>query len=386
MNKLSFVVLGFLALSCTEEQIVAPLDPDSSISLSGIARMMSQLPLQEEHLTEVFDAVNSSAGNGYDEEYMMSDLMRSPGAGVGDEAKGITRAANYKQPLRDLIAEYIESEYSTRSGKGEVEKFLGELEESDVQIYWPYSENWDGKSLPLITYDPGYGAIDNMAYMISKDEYGYNVVDSLIVDEEMAQERAVWVINRNDDAEFAPVNYFEEDGLLAASADEIGSDKSRRLMIKSVKMLRNYDSWFGGASEFFIKCGAVDGFRANDEDELKLYTPSVTDMMVVVKRGKIGLNVPVKSLLLSEYTSQMEEIAFLIHEDDGGKRTSWKCSAVVKIKSKSTGFELDIPYRDQDDIVWRGQLAQSFFRDKSGDFKSEVCERFGDVEVTFELR
>ena len=261
------------------------------------------------------------------------------------------------------------------------------LSESDVQIYWPYSEDWDGTTLPVITYDPGYGAETNLGYVLAYGENGAEVVDTVLVDEAMAMSRPVWVINRNDDSGFTPLEMFlKSSGADLALKPEpgqslVGEEESRMLFIKSFQALRNYDSWFGGASEFFIKCGAVDGFKAATDAELKTYTPSVTDFMVVVKRRQVGKIIPLDALLLTSLTPQMENIAFLITEDDGGKSTSWKCSAVVKYNSKSYGFEISIPYRDNDDIVWRGQLSRSFFEGKD-----EVSGRFGDVVVTFALR
>lgn len=51
-----------------------------------------------------------------------------------------------------------------------------------------------------------------------------------------------------------------------------------------------------------------------------------------------------------------------------------------KIKSKTYGFDLSIPYYDKDDIVWRGTLSADYFRETS-----PVTGRFGDVKVTFDL-
>lgn len=50
----------------------------------------------------------------------------------------------------------------------------------------------------------------------------------------------------------------------------------------------------------------------------------------------------------------------------------------MKYESKSYGFDLDIPYKDKDDIVWRGQLDASFFQEEG-----DVEGRFGDVKITF---
>ena len=50
------------------------------------------------------------------------------------------------------------------------------------------------------------------------------------------------------------------------------------------------------------------------------------------------------------------------------------------IKSKSYGFDVDIPYNEKDDIVWRGQLSARYFEEED-----VVSGRFGDVIVNFEL-
>ena len=145
-------------------------------------------------------------------------------------------------------------------------------------------------------------------------------------------------------------------------------------------MLRHYDSWFRGASEFWVKCGAVNGFSASTEAELKLYSPSVTDFMVVVPRKYLGKKLEMDSIILTDFTNPLDNLAFLITEDDGGTQSSWKCSATVKVNSKSYGFDVNIPYNEKDDIVWRGQLSASFFQ-----AEDIVSGRFGDVILEFAL-
>ena len=111
-----------------------------------------------------------------------------------------------------------------------------------------------------------------------------------------------------------------------------------------------------------------------------LYSPTVTDFMVVVKRGQVGTPVPFNAVLVSDWTDQLENCAFLITEDDGGTRTTWKCSAMVKINSKSYGFDINIPFNTRDDIVWRGQLSRRFF-----EANTDVTGHFGDVDLIFEI-
>ena len=154
----------------------------------------------------------------------------------------------------------------------------------------------------------------------------------------------------------------------------------RTLLVKDFMMKRNYDSWFAGASEFFIKCGAVEDFRASTEAELQLYSPAVTDFMIVVKRSKKGERIPFNAVLVSNWTGQLDNCAFMIVEDDGGTTTSWECTALVRIASKSYGIEIDLPFRTRDDIVWRGSLSSRYF-----EANNNVTGYFGDVEVTFEI-
>ena len=154
----------------------------------------------------------------------------------------------------------------------------------------------------------------------------------------------------------------------------------RSLIMKDFCMKRNYDSWFAGASEFFVKCGAVENFTASTEAELQLYSPSVTDFMVVVKRKQKGETIPFKVVLFSDWTDQLTQCAFMIIEDDGGTRTSWNCSALVRIASKSYGVEISIPVNTRDDIVWRGQLSSRYIM-----ANSNVTGHFGDVDLKFEV-
>jgi hypothetical protein len=378
---LMFYVAALLMLpACREFEITPPeiSSDETRVTLVDVARLLSSLPIAQGQLDEVHDAVGSSCGNGYDEEYMMRDLLRLPGSGVGDPA-GKAAGKRYEKPLRELMTEYLEAQEASRAegGIAGVQAYLDELESSDIQIYWPYSEDWDGRSLPVITWDPGYGAESNYGYELRRVGDRLEVRDSVVVTEALAASRPVWVINRNDDSAFTPLDFYVRS---KASPSPSASPSMRTLSIHSFKMLRHYDSWFGGASEFRIQCGAANGFKASTEAELKNYRPTVTDFTLVVRRKQLGQEIPLDALMMTDYSSAMEKMAFLVTEDDGGTRTNWKCSAVVKYNSRSYGFEIEIPYNEKDDIVWRGQLASTFFQSED-----LVSARFGDVIITFAL-
>ena len=358
-----------------------------AFTLDEVARLVAAVPVGQAQVAEVRDAVSASTGNGYDEEYPMRQLFEAPGTGVGD-ASG-TRAEAYAQPLRDLLAAEIRRQYGTRAM--DADAFLDALSDSDVQIYWPFSEEFDGDETPVITFDPGGNETKNIGWIRQDD----GTVEEVTVDEEMARKRPVWVINRNRDAEYETLEMRRKEdpewgqgGNIVVRPKAPGAGPSTRagdgdfktLVLRSFKSNRQFDSWFCGGSEVWVKCGAVEDFTATTEAELRLYSPSVTDFLIVVRRKEVGKVLDFNAVLVSEWTGMLDNCAFMMLEDDGGTLTTWKCSAMVKYNSKSYGFEIEIPLHSRDDIIWRGALTRTYIERNNG-----VTGHFGDVELVLEL-
>lgn len=399
-KKIMIIAVAAAAVSVLGSCEILDNDPDKHlkdedtvyVNLSEVAAVLSNIPLGVSQLNEVHDAVSSSSGNGYDEEYTMRDLFTSPGAGVGDVQ--VKSSVNYDRPLKELIEEYLRTVPQVKSVSSiDPDMFMKALTESDIQIYWPYSENWDGEQMPVITFDPEDGAEANIGYRFTVDDNGARRVEEIVVDEEFAASQPVWVVNRNSDAGYTTLEMMRKedpewgDGggnivIRPRSQDSSvkGNSLCRSLMLKEFTMKRNYDSWFAGGSEFFVKTGAVEDFYASTEAELRLYSPTVTDFLVVVKRDQLGKSVPFNAILVSEWTDQVDQCAFMITEDDGGTITQWICSALVRVQSKSYGIEISIPCNSRDDIVWRGQLSRKWL-----EANSNIAGHFGDVDLVFEV-
>lgn len=387
-KTLIFTVFSVLAFSSCHHSPAAPditedKTMDVPVSLRDVAVLLSSIDMGQEQLREVHDAVSSSSGNGYDEEYTMKKLFEQPGAGVGDELLKSSPVRTYSVPLRELITEYYSSGKASLDGEGSVpepERCLKYLMDSDLQVYWPNQDNWDGSEFPVITYDPLTGADSNVGYRPCAD----GSLEEVVVDEKYASEHPVWVVNNNEDAGSVSLDILKKNNpewgaggsLVVKSAKSDGGLKS--VVLRKFVARRQYDSWFRGAAEFFIKVGAVEKFTAKIEEDLRLYNPSITDFMVVVKRCDVGKEIELNTLLISEWTDQLENCALMIIEDDGGKRTSWDCSATVKYSSKSYGFDISLPYRSNDDIVWRGQLSRNYI-----EANDNIMGYFGDTRLSF---
>ncbi len=379
-----------LAAACEITDNRIPEDPDEeqiSVRLDEVAEILAMLPIRDSHMGEVHDAVSSSSDNGYDEEYTMRQLFIDPGSGVGDEVS--KSGKTYDEPLWKLIDDQVRSMSATKSLSMDPDRFLEALTESDIQIYWPFSEDWDGESMPVITFDPEDGAVVNTGYKIVVEDDGSRHVEEVMVDEEMASEVPVWVVNRNDDAGYTSLemlrredpDWGEGGGSIIVNPNPTKSSEGlKTLILKEFTMNRNYDSWFAGASEFFVKIGYMEDFNASTEAELRLYSPMVTDFMIVVKRNQVGIPQNFNAILMSDWSEKADACAFMITEDDGGTRTEWVSKAKVFIEGKSYGVEITLPLNVRDDIVWRGKLAYEWF---------EECDQqswpFGDVDLTFEI-
>lgn len=385
MRHCTFLFFLLLLASCgktiIDPEMPDPAEPSSPIPLEGVAKLLSTLPIGPEQMAEVADAVNSSAGNGYDSEYTMQQLFSSPGCGIGESG---TKAGKYATPLKDLITEAVRA--STKAGDspyGDPEDYLAALSSSDLQIYWPYADSWNGSEAPVITFDPGNDSNVNTGYVLQPD----GSVTEMIVGEDVAMKRPVWVINRNTDSDYKSLELLRrEDPDWGSGGGNITikprgkSTEMQTLVIKTLCLDHQFDSWFAGGSELMFKMGSIESFSAASEVELRSYKPTVTDFLVVVKRGEVGTTIPINTIMVSEWTKDLKSCAFMIHEDDGGAQDKWKCSAVVKWNSKSYGFEVELPIKTRDDIVWRGQLTRSFVEKYSG-----KLAMFGEVGLVLEL-
>ena len=399
-----------LLLSCN--RIPEPVEDrdNAALPLDQVAQMLSELPMEPVHFKEVHRAVSSSSGNGYDEEYMMRDLFASPGRGVGEEDSGKSgnsveehsKSLSDILPLRDLIIQYAENRAATKASGFDPGLWLESLSSSDIQIYWPYSEDWDGETQPVFTYDPGDGSQVGVGWKVDTDERGARSVRKIEVDEKYAAAYPVWVVNRNSDSGYTSLDVMRREhpewdngggaliiggpvssrapGVPLPEEETKAASSVKTLILKDFTMRRHYDTWLAGGSEFFIKAGSGNDFVASTEAELQLYVPAVTDFMVVVKRKQLGQALPFNTVLVSDWTSQLTQVAFMIVEDDGGSLTQWKCSAVVKVASKSYGFDISLPFNTRDDIVWRGQLSRRYI-----EATDKIAGHFGDVDITFEV-
>ena len=88
---------------------------------------------------------------------------------------------------------YVSSSKNARSEMKELEKFLTD---NEIQVYWPYKEDWNGKGLPTITYVPLDNEDVNEGFRLVKSGNGYDV-EEVIVDDAYAFANPTWILRQH---------------------------------------------------------------------------------------------------------------------------------------------------------------------------------------------
>jgi len=125
---------------------------------------------------EVFEAINKRVFG--DEAVLISDLLE-PSISI---LKSVSTATFSSEFLKALNSTNLKS--ATTSDYNDL---LDQIKKSGIQIYWPYHENWDGETLPTITYFDGVNEDENVGIKPDGSEVLVNEIYSL--------NNPVWIIN-----------------------------------------------------------------------------------------------------------------------------------------------------------------------------------------------
>lgn len=329
----------------------------------AIADLMTSIPLTEEIVNEVFSAVTNGIENGIEESYYFADVL-------SESAKSATRSTNSESKLGTEIRRILNTTRSNSSIDNDI------LELGDYQIYWPYSEDWDGKTKPVITFVPE----DNSQLW----NYGFkqtdNGIETIIVDEEYMENNPVWIINKADipydelpnfnNNEFSKggIYYCPEKALTSAQNTTSGNETRAAgtpvytVYLGKFMSDKNYDSVWNGGSEFAIQMGAIENMVITSQEQLKSVDPSVTYIRITRSRKDIKNKrwKESNSVLSSDWHQNENNAGFCIYEEDQGGTKYWEMSLSTKIKGIDIPFTLKMPYGSGDDLIYKVVYSRNF--------------------------
>lgn len=209
MKHLFYIALlggAVLFSSCESEEIFSFQQENYSVkfsekvkleesNLSAVASMLSKISVNNETCNEVHKAVTQALDYGLEESYYFQEILNNK--------TKINKTRSNSQLLGDLISSYYKN--STKRLLNSDSTDLETLANSNIQIYWPYSENWDGKTLPVITFAPEDEDQEwNYAFKINGEK-----IDTIIVDENYMENNPVWIVN-NSEIAYEDLPYFSQ--------------------------------------------------------------------------------------------------------------------------------------------------------------------------------
>lgn len=363
--------LGLFACNSNDEPL-APQNsneyPDCNESEDSekIAQLMTSIPLTKEIVNEVFSATQKGIENGIEESYYFADVLSE------SDAKSASRASS--TPQESVLGRELRSALNKSRSGDQVDIDL--LQNGDYQIYWPYSEDWDGETQPVITFVP-------------KDEnqlwnYGYkqtdNGIETIIVDEEYMESNPVWIINKADfsydelpnfnNNEFVKngISYCPRKATTTESSNQTGSTRAAGLPVYTVylgKLMSDhqYDKVWSGGSEFAIRMGAIEHMEITSEEQVKSENARINYVRVCRSRKDIKKKRWAEltgCVLSSDWQPNENNAAFSIYEEDQGGSKNYEASLSVKILGKDIGFSIKMPYGSHDDKICNQIYTRNF--------------------------
>lgn len=135
----------------------------------------------------------------------------------------------------------------------------------NLQIYWPYSENWDGETAPAIVYAPeNINDLSATGYIPTGNG---NELKTVTVTEDFCEKYPVWIINESETPLSKLPNFnkgenISSDGIcypqsITTSDYPVSYSSSQNTVNTwqaiSMQVKRQYDTWTGGGSEIVIQ-------------------------------------------------------------------------------------------------------------------------------------
>ncbi|HBX46342.1 hypothetical protein [Limibacterium fermenti] len=337
--------------------------------LASIAKLISEIDVSIDMIKEINSGVTKSLEKGYDEDMPFTEIL-SPVV--------YPETTTRSDVGQNLFGKALLEKFNTLSGTRStnfVTDLFDQLKEEGINLYWPYSDNWDGETMPVITFDPENEQDWNYAYTFSSFQSTTRKAlppTQMIVDEEYAIDSPVWVINETERVQeewdiINPDISLEIDKPVAGVINNTPSTPSSTnvysVYLGTLKISRQFDSWFRGGSEIIIQAGAPKNFEIKDNGNLTSLAMNTSYKKFYVSRKDIkkGIVHSLNYLIVGDWQDPLNEIGVMLHEEDPGsaiKEMNVKVSAEYK-KVKGE-FEIKFDMKKGDELISK-QIYQRGF-------------------------
>lgn len=343
----------------TDSKIATKSISSDDVELSTLVNILMSIDMNIDILNEVKQRVEKSIYYGQDETARFVDMINYSSSKLSRSSKAslLIRALNEKLN--------VSSDYEMNK-----EVFFNCLINNNIQVYWPYSKKWDGKTIPTITSKPKNESSWNYGYKQLKDINGCLYIDTVVVNAEYIKDNPVWVINESS-TDYKELPDFEngefvKDGVFFYS--KIGKESLRMKESKSInkpgpfpvyigtiKVLDTHEGGLAGGPELRFKWGHCGSILLNPGSKGFVNTFSINLLAEEVDHEK-----QVNYRILDSWIINVETNYLLVFEQDGGSNKTRDVSLRC-VDNFLDKFEVkvSIPFEGNDDILFDQYLERN---------------------------
>lgn len=284
-----------------------------------LAEVLMGMEIDKLLCAEVFDSVQKSVESGMDENLYFRELWMSD---------DVVKVKSYSDEsiLKSRLEKSLREMWSTKSSSQELS-----LANSDMQLYWPYSDRWDGITMPVIAPAPEEESDEFYGYRKVLDDDGSYIIETVLVNDDFAYDNPVWIINH---MEF-PYEEIQERLSFWNSRNETRSSTTGYLWeIDKMRVTKQYDKLTNGGSEFevIVTFPQMPGYAPGQNRHMYEFTRSQIRNNAWVS---IGLS---SRLLNTDWSPEQLSNHFALYGWDGGDMNQTVTSGTVAWQDPTTGL------------------------------------------------
>lgn len=326
-----------------------------------------------EEAQRIHNAITEAVNQGLDEVYFLREYTSLSASlnKISQEAPSTTSKRMSK------VREEIQKNYQQQKINSSSELSFYEIFDEYLQIYWPYSDNWDGQTAPVIVYAPeNINDLKAYGYRVGND---FGILKTVLVNEEYCQTHPVWIINESETAYSDLPNfnngerisrkgiYFSTPNVNTNYRDTTYQETEGIMTLKlgKVKSTKNHDSWVAGGSEYSFRFGYLANTNLTCEADTSNCDKLLSKIRVTFKRGEIksGVEKEMNSVAVSEWPLNLYDVVLKVVEEDPGKENqTYDTKVSITWRSKDYGFDISIPFGNHDDEIGEKRYTRDFIR------------------------
>ena len=370
------ILATLLNQSCVESNTI--LEKDQAIPDLDKKTMLdafTSVIIDTDVMAEVLTMVNNSIEKGLDENLYLRELwMNEPAVKV---------ASSKCAPILKMRLEQFFSNLPSTKSSFNQDVMAG----TDWVIYWPYSEFWDGKTLPVITTVPSEKDQEwNYGYRRVFDEKGEMTLEQVYVDDDFAFNNPVWIIKQETELNYENLPNFNMGEVKSGSityclpVTKTAPDTAHVWTMVRAQVTKQYDTIFQGSSNLKIII-SYPPYTGNSATTAEYYVDFTRSEIRQQRFKNLGL------MLNSDWNYREISNGMTVVETDGG--TTIPISIILEVDDDTCvpyigpqEIELEIYIEDEDDLIMNFPYKRVYVRSYAG----SSVQSFDDGGFNFFMR